>query len=367
MAPGESKRHRSIHVEPLQEGGVMPGEKMIQEKLDPNQRVKRHRPIGPNIEETERYNKWKEVREVYELLRKAALRRKAEEQLEREWLKLGGPSPIGVLGKPLQEVRELANGEFSRKHEFGALQLLSGKVPKRVKREYYEADIEVAAIKCFGTEDPGSADEPYLIITTVAPAGAFMDANRDSVVNTWRSQRYEDITEGEVFGTDLTVKRNIVFGPDGISLKLVLMEHEHGDEEELRRQIEEKGNELAKEIIDAAALLAGLDIDDATRDQVLDNDILSTLGDISAGILTDLLKDDRIDEKTWKIHGDILKTWADNPEVYNESGVNYPDLPEYVKTNFPFEGILDESMLFSGGGGSYKVFLRVTPRKVTVV
>jgi hypothetical protein len=349
----------------------MTGGPFVQTKVNPKQTVKVQKPREPGPGEAGfdpgPVKDFREVKEAYERLRKEARRRNAQNRLDREWIKLGGPSHIGVLGNPLEGVQELENGGFSRRHEYGALQLLS--MPRRMKEEFYVADIEVAAIKCFGTEDPGSDDEPYLLITAVAPAGAFMDAYRAGVVRTWRSERYEDISEGEVFGTDLPVFQNILFGPDGISLKLLLMEHEHGDEEELRRKIEEKGNKLAREIIDAAALLAGLDIDDETRDQVLDNEILKTLGDVSAGVLTDLLKDDRIDEKTWKIHGDILKTWADDPQAFERSDVAYPPgaLPEFVKTNFPREGIHDEALLFSGGGGSYKVYLRVTPKKVVIV
>ena len=146
------------------------------------------------------------------------------------------------------------------------------------------------------------------------------------------------------------------------------MEHEHGSEEELRRRIEEKGNALAREILDAAAALAGLNLDEQTREQVLDNDILDTLGDISVDTLTALLQDDKVDEKTWLLPAHTLKTWADIMDAYVNSHVIYPngEIPAHIKTNFPYEGIFDRTLLFSGGGGSYKVYLRVTPRIITV-
>jgi hypothetical protein len=297
----------------------------------------------------------------FKIVKEAMERRKAEEEIERKWLKLGGPTDIGLLGNPVGEVRDLGNGHYTRDFEMGALHIRSD-VPRRLPIEYYKADIDVAGIRCFGTDDPSGEDEPYLIITAVSPAGAFLGGN---VVRTWRSQRFEDVTQGMVFGTDLAAFNDLPIGPKGLYLKLALMDHEHGDEEELRKQIEEKGSKLAREIMDAAALVAGLDIDDAVSDQALDSEILSTLGDISVGLLTGILKDDKIDEKTWWIPGDLLKTWADDVNAYNDSGVDHNDpAMAVVKTNFPRDALHDMSWLFSGGGGSYKVFLRVTPRHV---
>jgi len=59
------------------------------------------------------------------------------------------------------------------------------------------------------------------------------------------------------------------------------------------------------------------------------------------------------------------KIWADDVNAYNDSGVDYNDpAMALVRTNYPRDSVNDMSWLFSGGGGSYKVFLRVTPRHV---
>lgn len=141
------------------------------------------------------------------------------------------------------------------------------------------------------------------------------------------------------------------------------MEHEHGDEEDLRRKIDEKGQKLANELIDAAAMLGGLGINEQMKEQAMDSEILSTLGDLSVDLLANLLKNDKIDEKTRQLPGSLLKQWAEDPEAYKNSAVVHENMPAHVKTNFPREGIHDMHWLFSGGGGAYKVFLRVTPRK----
>lgn len=304
-------------------------------------------------------------------IKKQIAKRNAENRIDKEYVKRGGPSNIGLLGTPLEEVQDHGNGTYSRRFEFGKLSTRD--MDPVVTEEVYVADIDIAAIRCFGTEDPGglfkpAEDEPYLIITAVAPANAFLAGYQANVVKTWRSQTFSGIRAGEVFATDISVFRNILIGPHGISLKLLLMEHEHGSEEDLRRRIEEKGAALAREIIDAAAILAGLNLDEQTREQALDSDILDTLGDISVDTLTALLQDDKVDEKTWLVPGATLKTWADDGGAYQRSHVVYPngEIPPYIKTNFPYEGIFDRTMLFSGGGGSYKVYLRVTPKIIRV-
>jgi hypothetical protein len=304
-------------------------------------------------------------------IKKFIEKRNAQNIIDKEYVRRGGATRIGLLGPPLREVKDLGNGDYSQDFHFGNIttQGLGG----RVKMEACIVDIDIAAIKCFGTEDPGglfkkAEDEPYLIITAIAPANAFVPGYQSNVVRTWRSQTFGSIEKGEIFGTEIPVFRGLLFGPHGISLKLLLMEHEHGSEEDLRRRIEEKGGALAREILDAAAALAGLNLDEQTREQALDNDILDTLGDISVDTLTALLQDDKIDEKTWLIPADTLKLWADNMQAYDNSHVIYPngEIPPHIKTNFPYEGIFDRTMLFSGGGGSYKVYLRVTPRIFTV-
>ncbi|SQD97337.1 hypothetical protein [Parafrankia sp. BMG5.11] len=46
----------------------------------------------------------------------------------------------------------------------------------------------------------------------------------------------------------------------------------------------------------------------------------------------------------------------------------YPasELPPNIDTNFPYENLFARELLFSGGGGSYKVYLRIVPQKLIV-
>jgi hypothetical protein len=346
----------------------MPGGIKTTDRVDPNKHVEVQKPPavpppGPGRFDAEGLEKTEGAKKPIEDIGTAGRRRLAEEAINKEWRKRGGPNEIGQLGKPLDEVLDNGDGTFTRRFEFGALRTMGGQMDEVLLDEGTICDIDVAAIWCFGTDDPGGSDEPYLIITAVSPAGAFDD--RGNIVKTWKSQTFEGVEPG-VFATDLPAFRDLPVGPRGISLKLVLMEHEHGDEEDLRKKIEEKGKKLADEIMDAAALLGGLNVDDQMKKQAMDSEILSTLGDISVDLLVGFLKDDKIDEKTWQLPGALLKQWADDPEAYKNSAVDHENMPAHVKTNFPREGIHDMHWLFSGGGGSYKVFLRVTPKNYLI-
>ena len=159
----------------------------------------------------------------------------------------------------------------------------------------------------------------------------------------------------------------MVVGTHGIALKLVLMDQEHGSAESVRRELEKQATRAASTIAEVATL-ASVNIDDALKKQQLEDNLLDTLGDITFGGLTEILKDDKIDEKLWRIPAITLRDWVDKGTLAT-SGVEYPpdELPSHIDTNFPFENVFDRTWLFSGGGGSYKVYLRVIPKKVTTV
>jgi hypothetical protein len=297
----------------------------------------------------------------------------AEKAIAAEYRRRGENTLYSALGARTGEIRQLSDGKHTQKFEFGSVTHTQN-IDVPLCESVYAVDIFIAAVKCFGSEDEGGpfgggegVDEPYLIITTINPTHAFLDGQVGNVVKTWRSQTFEHIEKGTIFGQEQEVFRNLIIGRHGVSLKIVLMEHEHGDEEKLRQKIEEKGRALAKEVVDAAAALAGVSMDEAVSDQALDSEILRTLGDISVDLITDLLKDDKIDEKTWRLDGKMLKDWVDH-NLTETSEVQYPssELPSHIKTNFPRENVFDQTWLFSGGGGSYKVYLRVIPHEDSV-
>jgi hypothetical protein len=247
-------------------------------------------------------------------------------------------------------------------------------VPRNETEVVYAADIFIAAVRCFGTEDPGGPfsggegeDEPYLIITTINPAHIWLDGQVGNIVKTWRSPIFEGVDSSpakRIFATELEVFRDLFIGPYGVSLKIALFDHEHGDPDDLRAKIEEKGRALAREVVQAAGALAGINVDEALADQQMDSAMGRFIQDITFDTLTDLLKDDKIgNEKTWRLPGTMLKEWVDTGFT-KDSDVQSADVPSHIKFNFPRENLSDPAWLFEGGGGSYKVFLRVIPKKI---
>lgn len=287
-------------------------------------------------------------------------------------------SPIGSLVeyKALGRFRPQPQIKYSQQYEYGEIRMgrvntLDKEMGEVYPCTYYTADIFIAAVKCFGTDDPGGIfdggegeDEPYLLITVANPTAAACDDNVN-VVRTWKSPIFTEIERGDLFCLNQLVFQDVVIGRHGIILKIALMDNEHGSAEQVRRELEEQGARIAQTVKDAVALLTGVNIDEALANQSLEDNLLDTLGDITLGGLTELLKDDKIDEKQWQIPASVLRGWVDNG-TYQTSGVEYPpsELPSHIDTNYPFENIFDRTWLFSGGGGSYKVYLRVIPRKV---
>jgi hypothetical protein len=181
----------------------------------------------------------------------------------------------------------------------------------------------------------------------------------------WRSRVFERIEARDIFCQDEPVFNDVVVGEHGIILKIALLDHEHGSPESVRKEVQKQADRVANTITGAVKALTGVNIDDAISEGTLEDNILDTLGDISLDLLTNALSDDKIDEKQWQIPAKTLRDWVDNRTLGN-SAVVYPprELPAYIKTNYPYEGIFDGTRLFSGGGGSYKVYLRIIPQRV---
>lgn len=289
-----------------------------------------------------------------------------------EYKRRGENSSTSALGAPVDDVTEISSGTYKRSYEFGnIIKLLDMPVP--TTESIYMADLFIAAMQCFGTEDEGGLfdggegiDEPYVIITTINPAHFWLDKNEAAVAKVWVSNIFEGIKKGDIFGQDLEVFRDVIIGRHGIFLKIALFDHEHGDAEALRKEIEEKAQKVAKEAINVASALLGINIDEALSDQAMESETLKILQDITLDLLVGFLKDDKIDEKTWLINGTMLKDWVDN-SFTQHSDIQYPGMPASIKTNFPRDDIFNNTWLFSGKGGSYKIYLRVIPHLDCVI
>ncbi|TCJ35033.1 MULTISPECIES: hypothetical protein [unclassified Parafrankia] len=181
----------------------------------------------------------------------------------------GHPARL-ALGVPTSDVNWSKNGYYNRTFEFGEVHVrpLGGMGDWRgIPCTYYAADIFIAAVKCWGTDDPGGADEPYLLFTVINPAPPLCGIP-ENTAKVWRSQVFEGVERGEIFAQDQLVFENVVVGEHGISLKIAIVDQEHGSPEAVRAELQKQANRLAQSLKDLGDL-AGVDVQRAIESRHL--------------------------------------------------------------------------------------------------
>jgi hypothetical protein len=167
-----------------------------------------------------------------------------------------------------------------------------------------------------------------------------------------------------VFGYDTFLVDNVVVGEHGFTIKISLFEGEHGSKDQVKREIDKWAQAASADTERALEIFQkGGAAEEAVK--VADQ---SSLGDLLWGVIRDALAgaldDDVMGEKNYQIPAGLLRDWVDNGTT-EASGVAYDpkELSPAVDTNFPREYIYDGRWLYSAGGGSYKVYLRVIPKR----
>jgi hypothetical protein len=151
---------------------------------------------------------------------------------------------ILVVGSPVGVAREVGNGAHEQRFSFGSvLKPLDG--PPRYQTRFV-ATINIAAIKCFGTDDPDGTDQPYLV-AAVYGVDPFV---RERAVQT-SEIHFGDQDEQSVFalGQPLTPSPIFIPGDGTIMVNLSLWDEEVASPNALQ----DKWRELA-----SAAIIAGL-------------------------------------------------------------------------------------------------------------
>ncbi|WP_329013465.1 hypothetical protein [Streptomyces sp. NBC_00690] len=248
-----------------------------------------------------------------------------------------------------------SDGNWRKPFTFGSIiKPLSGD-PKIDTR--YVVTIDTAAIKCFGTEDPSGEDEPYIVVIVYAVD----PLQRERAVISKRID-FAEVQEGEVFGVGHQLAEGFFIPGDGrIRIRIALYDREAGASDHL----EKKWSDNAKAgIIGGLAAFnpalgaAAYGIEEATG---LVSDISSLLGDAMA----EIFGDDKIDDCEFDLHPDFLQRL-----IANGSGLpRHSDSIPGIAYNFPElseGGDIGGSWLFSGGGGSYRIFMSVRTAPITL-
>jgi hypothetical protein len=236
-----------------------------------------------------------------------------------------------------------------RDYRFGSLLKPAGK-PVAVGARY-QAFITVAAVRCYGSEDPSGSDEPYL----VSNCYAVDPFRKDDAVTTRRNDFPDDISPPMQFGQGTRIAEEVSIPGDGhIKLDLALYDRELGASDHL----EKKWSDITK-----TAILAGLSaispLVGATAAVLEDKWALVTgVADLVGSAVADIFGDDLIAIRTLVIKPEYLERLIlDPPSLTLTSGsipgtaYNFPETSE--------SGPEGGSWLFSGGGGTYRIFFNI--------
>ena len=240
----------------------------------------------------------------------------------RHWRALGGT--YSYLGYPLTEEEDFSGGGRATSFEHGEIYWYSdiGAIDMR------EIVVAYVGLQCFGTTGHGR-DDPYFILSSESPAGN----------NTVRTQVYNPV-DGDSTRTDyIELYRG---KPNGVALTAILMEHDLGNPDAYKAQVEatlqtlHDGGVFALGMIPIVgpALAVAVDV------------ILGPFVARAAEALNEALGtgDDYVGAAAIPLNGRQLVEMSAAPERIIE-GVN-------AKM---------ESPLISGDGGSYKGYFSVYP------
>lgn len=273
---------------------------------------------------------------------------------------------LGPLGAPVSNIQSRPDGSYVQNYQLGVITLDN---PNATPESFtqYGTSVTISAVKCFGTEDPGGVDEPFVIVSLISVNPNF--GGTDTLVLTKRTEILENVKAGDVIFERRTIGDVIGFPGSGIRIHVAIFDHEHGDADELRKKInavlEDVARRGANALAGAAAAndpkLAGA-IGDITSFEVGGVKPFSILTAGIADLITDVLADDLIGEYEFFIPAQDIKEWADDPAKYAASLKTSPDLPSRIRYNWPPKA--EDEHLFSGGGGSYKIYFNIQGYKI---
>jgi hypothetical protein len=233
----------------------------------------------------------------------------------------------------------------------------------------HQATVQLAAVKCFGTDDPSGTDEPFVIfsIVSVDPTQITTHAGAMSV----RTEIVNDISGGRIFLDD---GRMLTTGPidvtgSGLHIGVAVYDHDLGDPDKISDTIAQAMEEAAKKaaqvfITAAAAADPKLNgpIGDFTDYSILGVKPFKLIADAITGLLG--FGDDLVGTHTFQLTEADLLNFAQDPKFR----ADVDGLPPQDSFNVPTPEDFNASLISSGGSaGSYKVYLRVRVVEVDVI
>jgi hypothetical protein len=283
----------------------------------------------------------------------------AAERIDDFHRRTGGP--FGRLGASAGPLARSDGGSYTQSFQLGRVDLADiDAQPTAVTT--FEAEVSLAAVRCFGTQD-SDTDETYAVISVISVDPNF--AGTDELVLTKRTAIQENVHAGDVIFKATTLSPFARgFPGSGIGIHVAIWDHESGDADDITKQIHDVLSDAANKGASALAGAAAADdpgvtggtIGDITQFQiggVRPFDVL-TLG--AAKLLAGLFADDLVGEHQFLISAQKLIDLSD-PAKFNASLKRSPDLDSDVVFNWP--PTPQDEVLLSDGDGSYKVYFKV--------
>jgi hypothetical protein len=250
----------------------------------------------------------------------------------------------GELGAPLGPV-EATEGGYSQGYTGGRINILHDDDDNftPTAEVTFGGKVEYVGFRC--NEPNESVDEPYIVFSVVSLNPHF--DGRDSLVAVHKIGPVENVKEGDVVGDVQTVWQGRVPGT-GLKVAVGVFEHDLGDPDDVREEIETKVKEYAQKAASAIAQAYGAGAVEA--EQIAGNEIVTWVARIaSLGIVEILdLGDDEIGKQTAEVPQPTVIKYS-NQEEYsaslqrNDEGLVY---------NYKLEAVSDE--------GNYSIYFRVS-------
>ncbi|MFZ0546652.1 MAG: tachylectin-related carbohydrate-binding protein [Candidatus Promineifilaceae bacterium] len=247
-------------------------------------------------------------------------------------------------------------GTFEQPYTFGSISKPLGGTPVFSGR--FIVSIDIAAIRCYHTDDPGGTDEPYLITTVYA-----LDPSRpEESLDTRRISNGDgigDIEGGDVFAHSRQIANSVFIPGDGnIAIRVQLWDEEMvGSTANLR----DATNAATQAAI--AAGLTAINVPIGGLAAVLGGatGLLNTIGEEVGGwvadLAADLVGDDLLGQREYIIPSSFLYalTTADDPAQFDRTSDHIPG----VTYNFP-QIAEDDTWLFNEEDkGAYRIYFKV--------
>lgn len=275
---------------------------------------------------------------------------------------------FGRLGPSTGVVALSADGSWQQPFQNGSIHMANLDTDPNAFTKV-SAEVSLAAIKCFGTQDKDGEDSTYAVISVVSVDPNF--AHTDQLAFTVRTQIQDNVHAKDVLFKGSTLGIASAFPGSGISIHVAIWDHESGNADEIADKIhqilDDAANKGASALAGAMAAgdptIAGGTIGDITDFEIAGIRPFEVFTVKLASILANAVSDDLVGEHTFLIPAQTIIDLAD-PTKFAASLRQSPDLDSDIFFNWPPRP--QDEFLFSDGNGSYKIYLKVKGVKTTV-